>query len=277
MSMKQTTLTGFEKYGKTTRRAQFLADMDKIIPWPELRRRCRRYIRRSARTVGGRRFRWSGCCGSTSCSCGSTCRTRRLRKRSTTRSRCAPSSASIWGRRRSGRDDSVQVPAPVGAEQAGQGAAEGGERASASQRHQDREGHDRGRDDHRRAELDQEQGGQARPGDAPDGEGPAVVFRDEGARRSGQQDEADPHGTGVGGQRRTIARRCRICCMARRRGSGATRVITARRESIHAACAARPRTSPTSAIASTAKSTNSRRPRTATSRECEPRSNTCSA
>ncbi len=25
--MKQQTLTGFEKYGKTTRRAQFLADM----------------------------------------------------------------------------------------------------------------------------------------------------------------------------------------------------------------------------------------------------------
>jgi IS5 family transposase len=36
MAMKQTTLTGFEKYGKTTRRAQFLADMDKIIPWAEL-------------------------------------------------------------------------------------------------------------------------------------------------------------------------------------------------------------------------------------------------
>jgi IS5 family transposase len=34
--MKQTTLTGFEKYGKPTRRAQFLADMDKIIPWAEL-------------------------------------------------------------------------------------------------------------------------------------------------------------------------------------------------------------------------------------------------
>ncbi|MFZ0550489.1 MAG: IS5 family transposase [Steroidobacteraceae bacterium] len=34
--MKQTTLTGFEKFGKTTRRAQFLADMDKIIPWKEL-------------------------------------------------------------------------------------------------------------------------------------------------------------------------------------------------------------------------------------------------
>jgi len=34
--MKQQTLTGFEKYGKTTRRAQFLADMDGIIPWPEM-------------------------------------------------------------------------------------------------------------------------------------------------------------------------------------------------------------------------------------------------
>ena len=29
--MKQQTLTGFEKYGKTTRRAQFLADMDHVI------------------------------------------------------------------------------------------------------------------------------------------------------------------------------------------------------------------------------------------------------
>ena len=34
--MKQQTLTGFEKYAKTTRRAQFLADMDKIIPCPAL-------------------------------------------------------------------------------------------------------------------------------------------------------------------------------------------------------------------------------------------------
>jgi transposase, IS5 family len=34
--MKQQTLTGFEKYGKTTRRAQFLANMDRIVPWPEV-------------------------------------------------------------------------------------------------------------------------------------------------------------------------------------------------------------------------------------------------
>jgi len=34
--MKQHTLTGFEKYGKTTRRAKFLAEMDRLVPWKEL-------------------------------------------------------------------------------------------------------------------------------------------------------------------------------------------------------------------------------------------------
>ena len=31
--MRQQTLTGFEKYAKTTRRAQFLAEMDRVVPW----------------------------------------------------------------------------------------------------------------------------------------------------------------------------------------------------------------------------------------------------
>src|SRR5205085_10664347 len=34
--MKQQTRTGFEKYGKTTRRAQFLREMDRTVPWREL-------------------------------------------------------------------------------------------------------------------------------------------------------------------------------------------------------------------------------------------------
>ena len=34
--MKSQTLAGFERYGKTTRRERFLADMDRVIPWPEL-------------------------------------------------------------------------------------------------------------------------------------------------------------------------------------------------------------------------------------------------
>ena len=38
MNNKQLTLmsTGFEKYAKTTRRAQFLADMERVVPWGEL-------------------------------------------------------------------------------------------------------------------------------------------------------------------------------------------------------------------------------------------------
>lgn len=34
--MKQQTLGGFEKFGKTTRRAKFLGEMDQIMPWAEL-------------------------------------------------------------------------------------------------------------------------------------------------------------------------------------------------------------------------------------------------
>ena len=34
--MKQQTLAGLEKYSKTTRRAQFLAEMDRVVPWAEL-------------------------------------------------------------------------------------------------------------------------------------------------------------------------------------------------------------------------------------------------
>jgi IS5 family transposase len=34
--MKQQTLTAFEQYGKPTRRAKFLADMERILPWSEL-------------------------------------------------------------------------------------------------------------------------------------------------------------------------------------------------------------------------------------------------
>ena len=34
--MQQQTLVGFEKYGKTTRRAQILAEMDQVVPWSAL-------------------------------------------------------------------------------------------------------------------------------------------------------------------------------------------------------------------------------------------------
>src|SRR5580692_1795192 len=34
--MTQQTLAGFEKYGKTTRRAQFLVEMEQVVPWTQL-------------------------------------------------------------------------------------------------------------------------------------------------------------------------------------------------------------------------------------------------
>jgi IS5 family transposase len=35
-SMSQQTVAGFEKYGKTTRRVQFLAEMERVVPWAEI-------------------------------------------------------------------------------------------------------------------------------------------------------------------------------------------------------------------------------------------------
>jgi IS5 family transposase len=34
--MQQRTLSGFEKYDKTTRRAQFLCEMERVVPWTEI-------------------------------------------------------------------------------------------------------------------------------------------------------------------------------------------------------------------------------------------------
>jgi IS5 family transposase len=36
MSKQSTLGTGVEKYARTTRRAQFLGEMDRIVPWSEL-------------------------------------------------------------------------------------------------------------------------------------------------------------------------------------------------------------------------------------------------
>ena len=36
MSKQRTLGTGFEKYAKTPRRAKFLSEMDRIVPWGEL-------------------------------------------------------------------------------------------------------------------------------------------------------------------------------------------------------------------------------------------------
>ena len=67
------------------------------------------------------------------------------------------------------------------------------------------------------------------PGDAPDAEGSAMVFRDEAAHRGGQQDQADPL-DGRPPRRTCTTQRCwASCCTATRRGCMAIRPIGGRR------------------------------------------------
>ncbi len=96
------------------------------------------------------------------------------------------------------------------------------------QRGTDHNGNDRGRDDHSCAQLDQEPGTEARPGDAPDQEGQPVVLRDEGTRGRGQQDEAHSHGGGDAGERGGCNRAAGV--VARRRDEGLGRPSVSRAE-----------------------------------------------
>jgi IS5 family transposase len=71
--MTQQTLAGFEKYGKTTRRAQFLAEMEQVVPWAQLCALIEPVYPKggSGAKVVGRQCHWNGCCGSTCCEVGS--------------------------------------------------------------------------------------------------------------------------------------------------------------------------------------------------------------
>src|SRR5437667_5854384 len=78
--MKQLTLAavGFERYAKTTRRAAFLAEMERVVPWSAL---CALIEPFYPKPGNGRPpIGSSGCCASISCSSGSICRTQRQRK-----------------------------------------------------------------------------------------------------------------------------------------------------------------------------------------------------
>jgi hypothetical protein len=65
--------------GKVTRRERFLGEMDAVIPWPRLVRLIEPHSPKLAKV--GSRSDWSTCCGFTSFSNGSTCRTRRRKTR----------------------------------------------------------------------------------------------------------------------------------------------------------------------------------------------------
>ena len=76
--MKQRTLaaqSGFERYTKKTRRAEFLEEMEQVVPWAEL---CALIEPVYPKAGQGRPpVGWSACCGFILCSSGSTYRTRR--------------------------------------------------------------------------------------------------------------------------------------------------------------------------------------------------------
>ena len=85
--MKQRTLAmtnGFERYSKKTRRAAVSGGDGAGGAVGGVVRADRAGVSQGGAT-GGNRWEWSGCCGFIFCSSGSTCRTRRWRKRCTTR------------------------------------------------------------------------------------------------------------------------------------------------------------------------------------------------
>jgi len=76
-------MTGFERYEKKTRRAQFLDEMEQVVPWSNL---CALIEAHYPKAGNGRPpVGWSACCASTFCNSGSTCRTQRWKRPCTTR------------------------------------------------------------------------------------------------------------------------------------------------------------------------------------------------
>ena len=222
--------------------------------------------------MAGRRLGWSGCCASTSCSNGSTCRTRRSKRRCTIRRRCGAFVGIDLGRE----------PVPD-------------ETTMCRFRHL-LEAHDLGRRLFEEVQrhlaekglkiatgtivdatiisapvLDQERRQGARSRDASDQEGQPVVLRHEGAYRRRQPDQADPRGGGDAGQCRRQQGAARAAARPRDPGVGRSGVSRPARGDPPQAPRGRG-TSPTAAIAIAASSTRSSGPRTAPNRRCAPRS-----
>ena len=76
MKQQSLSMTGYFDKGKKTRREQFLAEMEQVVPWARLCALIEPHYPKAARQVVGRRCRWSGCFASTAFSSGTTCLTR---------------------------------------------------------------------------------------------------------------------------------------------------------------------------------------------------------
>src|SRR5438034_3625411 len=200
--MKQRTLammTGFEQYTRKTRRAIFLEEMEQVVPWRELcalvepfypkpgngrppievERMLRIYFLQqwfnlSEPGGGGGALRFVGD--------APLCRYRsRLRA----------------GAR---RDDGVPLPSPARGARSGPAAVRGSAATLGGEGTEGGHRHDCRCDNHQCAVVEQECRQGTRSRDAPDQEGQPMVFRDEGAFRDRQPNQADPRGGGHTGQ-----------------------------------------------------------------------------
>jgi len=182
--MKQRTLaaqSGFERYTKKTRRAEFLEEMEQVVPWAEL---CALiepvYPKAGPRASAGGGGADAAPC--IFCSSGSDVRTRRWKKRCMSRCRCGICGHQIWGASRCRTRRRVQVSATYWSKhQLGARIFERVQEALTRAGAADRDGNDRGCDDCARSEFDQERAPGARPEMHQTARGSSWVLRDEGA------------------------------------------------------------------------------------------------
>jgi hypothetical protein len=95
MRQRSVATAGFERYGRTTRRAAFLAEIERVVLWSALCALIEPYYPKPGNgrpPVGVERMLRIYFCIN-----GSTCRTRRWKRRSMLRRRCAVLSGSISG------------------------------------------------------------------------------------------------------------------------------------------------------------------------------------
>src|SRR5450432_17584 len=196
--MRQQTLaaqTGFEKYGRKTKRERFLEEMEQVVPWAELQGLVEPYYPKGEN-------------GRPTMGLSIMLRMYFLQQWFNLSDPGAEDalyeSPAVCGHRSgaragAGREHHPSVPSPVGETRTGRGDAERGEPVSGEPGHPHHHGDDCGRDHYSRALVDQETERRARSGDASDAQGEAVVLRVEGTHRSGLQARPCAFGVHVGG------------------------------------------------------------------------------
>ena len=198
MSKQLTLGAGFGKYAKTTRRARFLSEMERIVPWGELceliapvypvagKGRPPRELEMMLRIYFLQQW-FNLCDPGAEDALYDSLSMRRFVGLDLGESG-APDETTICRFRHLLERNDLGKALFIRA------------RAPRTPRHQGGQGHHRRCLHHQRAALDKEQGPGARPRDASDEEGQAVVLRDEGPHRGGQPHQGHPCGGGEHGQ-----------------------------------------------------------------------------